>query len=113
MAEVRKVMQNFCEVSGHRINLQKSRMFCSKNINFNRAVELSQRLGIGLTADLGKYLGKPSRENPSPAPRALLLLFFALLSLRFGDSQVHGLRSDLFQILRRMWKMNQLILHFC
>ncbi|KAK4255952.1 hypothetical protein QN277_008877 [Acacia crassicarpa] len=76
---------------------------------------------------------KPWRENPSSAPRALLLLFFALLSLRFRDSQVHGLRSDLFQFFAKfepeemrvsnldlffgfsfgMWKTNQLILHFC
>ncbi|KAK4257184.1 hypothetical protein QN277_006806 [Acacia crassicarpa] len=59
MEEVRRVMKNFCETSGHRINLAKSRMFCSLNVNFNRAMELSQLLGIGLTSDLGKYLGVP------------------------------------------------------
>ncbi|KAI9083190.1 hypothetical protein K1719_034923 [Acacia pycnantha] len=52
MSEIRKVMQSFCEVSGHRINLAKSRMFCSSNVNFNRALELSQLLGIGITSDL-------------------------------------------------------------
>ncbi|KAI9119453.1 hypothetical protein K1719_009329 [Acacia pycnantha] len=59
MLEVRKVMQSFCEVSGHRTNLAKSRMLCSKRVHFNSALELSQVLGIGITADLGKYLGVP------------------------------------------------------
>ncbi|KAI9119658.1 hypothetical protein K1719_009534 [Acacia pycnantha] len=59
MVEVRKVIQSFCEVSGHIINLDKSRMLCSKKVNFNKALELSHVLGIGITADLGKYLGVP------------------------------------------------------
>lgn len=34
-------------------------MFASKNVHFNRAFEYNRELSIGLTADLGKYLGVP------------------------------------------------------
>ncbi|KAL7224711.1 hypothetical protein ACSBR1_026069 [Camellia fascicularis] len=44
---------------GQRINLQKSKMFISPNVNRNLAKKLSQQCGISLTQDLGKYLGVP------------------------------------------------------
>lgn len=53
------IMQWFCGALGHKINLNKSKVFFSKNIHFNRAQELSHELGIGITGDLGKYLGVP------------------------------------------------------
>lgn len=59
MEEIRSVMSEFCVVSRHRINMDKSKMFVSQGVHFNRATELSQKLGIGLTGDLGKYLGVP------------------------------------------------------
>lgn len=59
MQEIREVMESFCKVSGHRINLAKSKMFCSRNVHFHRATELSEQLGVGLAGDLGKYLGVP------------------------------------------------------
>ncbi|XP_028761232.1 uncharacterized protein LOC114719845 [Neltuma alba] len=59
MEEIREIMRFFCEVSGHQINLQKSKMFVSRNVHASRAISLSQSLGITLTADLGKYLGVP------------------------------------------------------
>lgn len=56
---VKEAMRVFCRGSGHRINLQKSKVLASKRVHFNRAYNLSLRLGIGLTMDLGKYLGVP------------------------------------------------------
>ncbi|XP_028778309.1 uncharacterized protein LOC114734823 [Neltuma alba] len=57
--EVKRIMKRFCLFSGHRINLEKSKAFFSRNVNINRALTLSQKLGIGITPDLGKYLGVP------------------------------------------------------
>lgn len=50
-------MMNFCVVSRRQINLEKSKAYFSKNVHFNRARDLSHELGIGITGDLGKYLG--------------------------------------------------------
>lgn len=52
-------MTRFCGVSEHRINLEMSKAFFSRNVNFNRALKLSEKLGVGLTGNLGKYLGVP------------------------------------------------------
>lgn len=68
MRDIKGIMSSFCRVSGHRINLSKSKMFCSKNVHHSRAMELSRELGVGLTGDLGKYLGVPilnSRQQKS------------------------------------------------
>ncbi|KAI9079653.1 hypothetical protein K1719_038274 [Acacia pycnantha] len=46
-------------VSGLKVNLAKSKAYYSRNVCFNRAMELSQSMGIGITADVGKYLGIP------------------------------------------------------
>lgn len=56
---IKKVMQSFCLISGHRINLQKSKAFFSKNVNFHRASSLSERMGISTTSNLGRYMGVP------------------------------------------------------
>lgn len=52
-------MTRFCEASGHKINLAKSKAFFSRSIHFNSARELSHELGIKITRDLGIYLGIP------------------------------------------------------
>lgn len=59
MENMREIMKFFCGVSGHNISLNKSKMFVSKNVHASRALLYSQMVGIGLTPDLGKYLGVP------------------------------------------------------
>lgn len=59
METIREIMTLFCKTSGHRINLSKSKLFVSVNVNFHRAMEFSNILGVGLTSDLGRYLGIP------------------------------------------------------
>lgn len=59
MAEVKRVMTRFCAVSGHNVNMQKTRAFVSKRVHANRAMEPCRSLGISIAADLGKYLGVP------------------------------------------------------
>lgn len=59
MEEMKRIMSYFCGVSGHKISLSKSKMFVSKNVHASRAIRYSHMVGIGLTPDLGKYLGVP------------------------------------------------------
>lgn len=54
-----EVLNDFCEMSGQKLSLQKSKMFVSKNFSSNYARSLSYQCGIPLTQDLGKYLGSP------------------------------------------------------
>src|ERR1044072_1315912 len=55
-----------------KINFEKSRMFCSTNIDNSLQQELSTILGITRASNLGKYLGLPilkgrvTRENFAP-----------------------------------------------
>lgn len=52
-------IQRFCDASGQRMNRAKTRVCFSNNVHINRALALSQQMGVGLTGDLGKYLGIP------------------------------------------------------
>ncbi|KAL6544208.1 hypothetical protein OROGR_010705 [Orobanche gracilis] len=56
---VSKTLQDFCEVSGMKVNLAKSRMFCSKNTAESVQQELENITGITRACNLGKYLGIP------------------------------------------------------
>lgn len=56
---IMEVLNEFCEISGQKINLQKSKLFVSSNSPRSEALSLSYQSGIGLTHDLGKYLGTP------------------------------------------------------
>ncbi|KAI9111538.1 hypothetical protein K1719_017228 [Acacia pycnantha] len=71
---MKEVIKAFCEISGHRVNLAKSKAFFSRNINFNSALELSDDLGIGITEDLRKYLGVPLLHS-----RATKLTYFPII----------------------------------
>lgn len=59
MSIIKTCLLRFCEASGHKINLKKSKLFCSKGAHFSIAQELSGELGIAVTGDLGKYLAVP------------------------------------------------------
>ncbi|KAL7182802.1 hypothetical protein ACSBR1_041471 [Camellia fascicularis] len=52
-------MNEFSFISGIKINLQKSKLFVSPNLNLSKARDLNARCSISLTIDLGKYLGVP------------------------------------------------------
>lgn len=53
------VLNRFCEASGEKISLAKSKILVSSNIEHNRAMSLSTHCGIPLMDDFGKYLGAP------------------------------------------------------
>ncbi|XP_057446239.1 uncharacterized protein LOC130738288 [Lotus japonicus] len=57
MKVVADTLRDFCDTSGMRVNLDKSRMFCTKTIAPTVQDELSSLLGIKRAANLGKYLG--------------------------------------------------------
>ncbi|XVF08796.1 hypothetical protein REPUB_Repub07fG0034100 [Reevesia pubescens] len=54
-----KVLSLFCAASGEKVNLEKSKILVSSNINQRRARRLSAFCKIPLTQDFGKYLGAP------------------------------------------------------
>ncbi|GLT73561.1 hypothetical protein SLA2020_454110 [Shorea laevis] len=56
---LQKVLQFFCERSGQKINVLKSKVFFSKNVDQVSRDNLCSILGYSQTEDLGKYLGVP------------------------------------------------------
>lgn len=46
----------FCDVSGQKVNSDKTKLFCSNNVINELARQLSRDLGFGLTKDLVYYL---------------------------------------------------------
>ncbi|XP_017972398.1 PREDICTED: uncharacterized protein LOC18611557 [Theobroma cacao] len=54
-----KTLDKFCQASGQKVNLEKSSMLVSANINFIKAKVLSQLAKVPLVKDFGKYLGTP------------------------------------------------------
>ena len=60
------MLNEFSMLSGLRVNPTKSKLFVSPNVDRRKAKDLSHICGIGLTQNLGKYLGVPllhSRVN--------------------------------------------------
>lgn len=56
---VMNVLEDFCVCSGEKVNINKSAIFCSRNVSDTLASRLSEISGFNLTSDLGKYLGVP------------------------------------------------------
>ncbi|CAL1401721.1 unnamed protein product [Linum trigynum] len=54
---MRQCLEDFCDSSGKKVNLNKSVLFVSPNIIRGKAQNLSTRANIPLTMDLGRYLG--------------------------------------------------------
>lgn len=55
----------FCLASGQKVNVEKTRILVSNNVNHNVARELCRIFGFMLTHDLGKYLGVPLLHRPT------------------------------------------------
>ncbi|XP_061362932.1 uncharacterized protein LOC133306628 [Gastrolobium bilobum] len=56
---INQVLKVFTKASGQKVSSEKTRVFFSKNVHVSRSSEISESLGVGITADLGKYLGVP------------------------------------------------------
>lgn len=53
------ILKAFCDISGQKINLEKSQIFFCQNVAESQIEALSQAIGVQHTKDLGKYLGAP------------------------------------------------------
>lgn len=54
---IRECLKNFCDVSGQKLSLPKSKNFISPIVNPDVATHISVESGIEITKDLGTYLG--------------------------------------------------------
>lgn len=53
------VIQEFCDISAQKINVGKSKLYVSQNIDSAIAIAISNKWSIPLTSSLGKYLSCP------------------------------------------------------
>ena len=58
-----RVLDDFCHLSGQKVNLSKSKVFFSPNVNPTLRQHLCGILGVSSTPNIGKYLGFPLRPN--------------------------------------------------
>ena len=64
---VKEVLECFCDLSGQKISLHKSKAYFSPNVSFEQRNVLCSILGIASTPNLGKYLGFPIIHSGSSA----------------------------------------------
>lgn len=57
MEVIKKCLDDFAVASGHRINLEKSRVFFSPNFNKEEALRICKVAAISKIEDFGKFLG--------------------------------------------------------
>ena len=55
-AAIMACLDDFCEVSGEKVNNGKSRIFFSKNVNHTRVIEISNFMGFTPCVDLENTL---------------------------------------------------------
>uniref|UniRef100_A0A2N9FE83 CCHC-type domain-containing protein n=1 Tax=Fagus sylvatica TaxID=28930 RepID=A0A2N9FE83_FAGSY len=60
---ISRVLEDFCCVSGQKINLSKSKAFFSPNVRPENRTSLCDILKVSSTPDLGRYLGFPLKSN--------------------------------------------------
>jgi ribonuclease HI len=58
-----RVLSDFCHLSGQKVNLSKSKVFFSPNVNPVLRHHLCGILRVSSTPNIGKYLGFPLRPN--------------------------------------------------
>ena len=81
---VRDTLDSFCELSGQKISLNKSKVYFSLNISQGSREELCEVLGISSTPNLGKYLGFPLKDLSSSSQN--LILWWKGLGVSMFDS---------------------------
>ena len=62
---VREAIEEFCLLSGQRVNFSKSKVFFSPNVDQGKRETFSNILGFRSTPNLGSYLGFPLRHAGS------------------------------------------------
>ena len=66
---ISEVLDEFCEESGQKVSMEKSRIYFSPNVQAERRSEICSRLGIQATANIGNYLGFPINHKGVPRNR--------------------------------------------
>lgn len=54
-----EVLNSFCENSGQRVHLSKSKIYCSPNVPRRDALMFNYIYGIAISGNFGTYLGFP------------------------------------------------------
>lgn len=62
---VREALDTFCDLSGQKVSLHKSKVYLSPNVSQSTRADLSEVLGFSSTNNLGKYLGFPLKHPGS------------------------------------------------
>ena len=62
-------MDEFCEESGQKVSVEKSRIYFSPNMQVETKKEVSSKLGIQATTNIGNYLGFPIKHKEVPRNR--------------------------------------------
>lgn len=70
---IKEVLDSFCELSGQKINGDKSWVFFSLNMETDNRSELWEILGFRSTPSLGKYLGFPIKHTSTPQEFGFIL----------------------------------------
>lgn len=56
---VLSTLHDFCKASEMKVNFEKSRVLCSKNVSRARRDNFTNISSVQFTTDLGKYVGVP------------------------------------------------------
>ena len=56
---ISEVLNKFCEESGQKVSLEKSKIYFSPNVQERISEEICSKLGIQATTNIGKYLAFP------------------------------------------------------
>ncbi|CAA7057594.1 unnamed protein product [Microthlaspi erraticum] len=56
---IRRILEKFCQASGQKVSLEKSKFFFSENVSRELSSAVSAESGIQATRELEKYLGMP------------------------------------------------------
>ena len=62
---IREVLDSFCELSGQKVSLHKSKVYFSPNVSQDSRADFCEVLGFNSTPNLGKYLGFPLKHSGS------------------------------------------------
>lgn len=59
MRVLSKVIDEFCQSSGHKVNIRKTQIYFSNNVSDELQETVSCGIGFSKVNDLGRYLGVP------------------------------------------------------
>lgn len=60
---INEILENFCSISGGKVNKEKTQMFFSRNVKQATAKNIAKECGFSVTNNLGKYLGMSLLHN--------------------------------------------------